>query len=70
MAFDWLIENMTKPAVLKKAPILYEFCGYYKHNATPLIQVNAQSTCVVFKVNGDSSKNGVGFHMGINLKQS
>jgi len=56
-----------EPAVLKKAPILYEFCGYYKHSSTPLIKVNAQSTCIVFEVNGDSSKNGVGFHMGINL---
>jgi hypothetical protein len=56
-----------EPQKLNSAPILYVLCGHYKQHLSPLLKVNAQSICVVFDVNGDSSKNGIGFGMFVNL---
>lgn len=56
-----------EPELLKKAPILYVLCGHYKPKDRPMIDINSQSACVVFKINGDGSRNGNGFHANVNL---
>lgn len=56
-----------EPAILERAPILYELCGHYKPKDRPLISISSQSACIVFEINGDSSKNGSGFNTNVNL---
>lgn len=56
-----------EPSILKKAPILYVLCGHYKPKDRPMIDINSQSACLVFDINGDGSRNGNGFHANVNL---
>lgn len=56
-----------KETVLSKAPILYVLCGHHKLKERPRVKINSQSACVVFKMNGDQSRNGNGFLANLNL---
>lgn len=59
--------NTCEKESLASAKILYELCGFYRPRYLPYLDINSASFCILFKINGDTSKNGPGFKAAVKL---
>jgi len=62
-----LFITLKQKESLASAKILYELCGFYRPRYLPYLDINSASFCILFKINGDTSKNGPGFKAAVKL---